>query len=38
MSNQKEQADMFLKQMEGFANEMKKAVGVPIIPEPKSGV
>ena len=37
MSNQKEQADIFLKQMESFANEMKKAVGVPIIPEPKSG-
>jgi len=37
LSNQREQADMFLRQMEGFADEMKKAVGTPIIPEPKSG-
>jgi uncharacterized OB-fold protein len=38
MSTQKEQADMFLAQMEQFANTMKQSVGVPVLLDQKTGV
>ena len=37
MSTQREQADMFLAQMDQFAETMKKSVGVPVLMDQKTG-
>ncbi len=36
--SQREQADAFIKQMEEFAETMKKSVGIPAIIDPRTGV
>ena len=38
MSNQREQADAFLAQMDQFANMMKQSIGVPVLLDQKTGV
>ncbi|MEB3807166.1 MAG: Zn-ribbon domain-containing OB-fold protein [Desulfurococcales archaeon] len=38
MSTQKEQADMFLAQMDQFANTMKESIGIPALMDQKTGV
>jgi len=35
---QKEEADLYLKQLEDFANAMKGSVGVPVIIDPKTNI
>ncbi len=37
MSTQREQADMFLKQMDQFAETMKQSVGLPVLLDQKTG-
>ncbi|MCE4619675.1 MAG: Zn-ribbon domain-containing OB-fold protein [Desulfurococcales archaeon] len=38
MSTQREQADLFLAQVEQFANTMKESVGIPVVMDQKTGV